>query len=336
MSVTLKQIARDCNLDISTVSKALRGNPMINEQTRERIQRVADELGYAPNPAARSLVGAHSQTIWFIMGTTEDILYVPIAEAASIGLAKHGYDLLLAMHHGDEKAYRRLAARLLQGMADGAIVAPRHQHAGDAERTRQALEPVYKRGIPLVFLDQNIEGWNVPVVTTDNAPCTAELIRTCAEHGVKEFYLLFTQVNNVERERCASAVHEVERLGLHCNLPLQHPSDNKRDDERHKREPAAVISSAQQNIADFANSHPQILNGRTIFFGCFDQWHGIANPAEKIFIVNQNLTALAENASSILMQLIDKKSYFDDFHELVRIPAAGIETLTAFDTAPER
>ena len=53
--VTLKDIARECNVSFSTVSKALKGSPEISIETTEFIQKKAHEMGYHPNIAARSL-----------------------------------------------------------------------------------------------------------------------------------------------------------------------------------------------------------------------------------------------------------------------------------------
>ena len=53
--VTLKDIARECQVSFSTVSKALKGSPEISYETTEFIQKKAQEMGYHPNIAARSL-----------------------------------------------------------------------------------------------------------------------------------------------------------------------------------------------------------------------------------------------------------------------------------------
>ena len=53
--VTLKDIARECKVSFSTVSKALKGSPEISIETTEFIKKKAQEMGYHPNIAARSL-----------------------------------------------------------------------------------------------------------------------------------------------------------------------------------------------------------------------------------------------------------------------------------------
>ena len=53
--LTIKDIARICNVSISTVSRAINNVHGINNQTRERVLQVAKQFGYVPNNSARNL-----------------------------------------------------------------------------------------------------------------------------------------------------------------------------------------------------------------------------------------------------------------------------------------
>ena len=52
--VSMKDVAAKCGVSVASVSKALNGHSDISEETRERVRRVADELGYHPNSIARA------------------------------------------------------------------------------------------------------------------------------------------------------------------------------------------------------------------------------------------------------------------------------------------
>ena len=60
---TIKDIAKAAGVSVTTVSRALNGYSDVNEQTRQRIQEVAEQLDYAPNHIARGLVMNRSKTI---------------------------------------------------------------------------------------------------------------------------------------------------------------------------------------------------------------------------------------------------------------------------------
>ena len=55
MAVTIKDIAQKAGVSHTTVSRALRGSPLISSETVERIEKIAAELGYVPNTVARGL-----------------------------------------------------------------------------------------------------------------------------------------------------------------------------------------------------------------------------------------------------------------------------------------
>ena len=56
MSVTLKEIAKIANVNISTVSRALNDSPLITQETKDKILAIAQEMNYFPNSLARGLV----------------------------------------------------------------------------------------------------------------------------------------------------------------------------------------------------------------------------------------------------------------------------------------
>ena len=58
--VSIKDVAREAGVSVTTVSHALNGKGRLNPDTRERVRSVARQLGYTPNPAARSLVSGRT------------------------------------------------------------------------------------------------------------------------------------------------------------------------------------------------------------------------------------------------------------------------------------
>jgi LacI family transcriptional regulator len=65
---TIKDIARAAGVSVTTVSRALNGYDDVNEETRERIKRIAEELHYSLNIAARSLISKKTKA--FFVGFT--------------------------------------------------------------------------------------------------------------------------------------------------------------------------------------------------------------------------------------------------------------------------
>ena len=68
-SVTLKDLAEELGLSITTVSRALGGYSDVAESTRLRVTRAAEEMGYVPSATARRLQKGRTDTIGFVIPT---------------------------------------------------------------------------------------------------------------------------------------------------------------------------------------------------------------------------------------------------------------------------
>src|SRR5690625_2016834 len=75
MSITIKDIANVAGVSYSTVSKALNNSPLVKKETKDRIVKIAEEMGYEPNFAAQRLVLKRTKVIGLIWPTIErDVL----------------------------------------------------------------------------------------------------------------------------------------------------------------------------------------------------------------------------------------------------------------------
>jgi LacI family transcriptional regulator len=126
MKITLKTIAEETGLSITTVSRALAGYDDVNEETRQKIVAIAQRLGYQPNLAARHLRSKHTQTIGMVIPLTSyfsDPFFMELLSGVGRQAAEYGYDLLLsAQQPGEDElnTYRRMVA---SSRIDGMVVA---------------------------------------------------------------------------------------------------------------------------------------------------------------------------------------------------------------------
>jgi len=96
MAIRLKDIARELNVSVITVSKALRGKTDISEATRERILKRMKELDYQPNMTARSLTTGQSFILGLIVPDLLNPFFTELANSLSGALRKRSYGLILA------------------------------------------------------------------------------------------------------------------------------------------------------------------------------------------------------------------------------------------------
>ena len=123
----MADIARLAGVSESTVSRAIAGSPLVNDETRERVTKIAAEARYTVNEAARNLRRKESRTVDVVIPITEynrkqmsDPFFLDMIGALADVLTERGYDLLLSKTAPWTPGARRNP--LQSGRADGMIV----------------------------------------------------------------------------------------------------------------------------------------------------------------------------------------------------------------------
>ncbi len=122
--VTIKYIAKQMGISFSTVSKALNNNPLVKEETRIRVQKTAEELGYLPNIFARGLHRKPAKTIGVILNDIENPTRTHIIKRVIIEMTKYDYTTLIFDSQYDLKIEKRNILSVLSRIPDGIVISP--------------------------------------------------------------------------------------------------------------------------------------------------------------------------------------------------------------------
>lgn len=303
MPATLKDVAQACSVDVSTASRALRGDPRVAPDTVARLRSAADRLGYRPNLAARALRAGATRTVWLLTGSFNAVNERLLVRSAAQALEAGGYDLLLAEFR-DDAGYERLLGRLDQGLADAALVIA----GGDAHPDSPTLKALLARRYPLIFLDRG-PGWKgVPCVSSDNAGASRELVRRLATTGIRRLLFAEWGSNDVGTTRTDSALAEARKLGLAVARSRALPPDWI---ARHDG-PLGVIASSQADVHEWCTANAAAVRGVDLRFAVFDDWTGEPYPAPVAFVAIQDFCGMAERAAQrILAQTADGGPWSD-------------------------
>jgi len=120
--VSIKDIAQAANVTPGTVSRALRDSPRVNPETKKRIQRLADEMGYTPDAQARSLVMGRTQTIGVVVTTLTDPFVGTIVQTIESAAYEQGYTVILASSNDMPEREIEAVQMLQSRRVDGVIV----------------------------------------------------------------------------------------------------------------------------------------------------------------------------------------------------------------------
>ena len=124
--MNLKQLSEHLNLSQTTVSRALNGYPEVNEDTRNRVLRAAQELNYRPNTRAKGLATGRALAIGHVIPVSNqhemvNPVFGDFIAGAGESYAKAGYDMVLSLvaDQDEARAYQDIRSR---GTVDGIIV----------------------------------------------------------------------------------------------------------------------------------------------------------------------------------------------------------------------
>jgi LacI family transcriptional regulator len=159
--VTIKDIAKTVGVSASTVSRALSGSPLVNNETKRRILDVARSLGYERNELARALVKGASGAIGLIVPDITNPFFSDIARGVSDIADRASYGVILCNTDGRvdrELSYVRLMRRK---RVDGLLVC-------SATLDAPFVQDLAAAGTPFVLVSRMSADPDVPYVITDD------------------------------------------------------------------------------------------------------------------------------------------------------------------------
>lgn len=161
--ITLKILAEQLNLSVSTVSKAFQGSYDISPQTRERVLALAQKLNYEPNPYASSLRKQKSNTIAIVIPEIANNFFALAIRGIESVAQQKGYHVLIYLTHEDHAKEVAFTRHLLSGRVDGVLMS-----LTDGTQNHDHLNQLQHKGIPIAFFDRIYEELPTAHITTND------------------------------------------------------------------------------------------------------------------------------------------------------------------------
>ncbi|MDN5338496.1 MAG: hypothetical protein PWQ20_1566 [Thermotogaceae bacterium] len=132
--ITLKDIANMLGVSTTTIHKALKGHPDISPETRDKVLKLVEELGYIKNDTASNLRRSQSNTIAFIVTGISNPFYELVIKGMTHAAEKYGYVLLITnLINNSAKTIRHNIENLLRKRIDGFIIAANILNLDDSD-----------------------------------------------------------------------------------------------------------------------------------------------------------------------------------------------------------
>jgi LacI family transcriptional regulator len=225
--VNLKKLAKELNLAVSTVSRALRDSHEIGQETKDRVRALAEKLGFQPNPYASSLRQNKSKTIAVIIPEIENNFFSQVINGIEFIAQQKGYHVLIYLTHEDHNKERSILQLLRNGRADGLLIS-----LANATASFEHLEAWKNAGIPLVCFDRVAEALDVPKVTINDADITQKATEHMMANGCQRIAFLSLSNNlSITHRRKEGYLKALQRQGTREPMIVECGEDNEANNE---------------------------------------------------------------------------------------------------------
>ncbi|MGY4707913.1 LacI family DNA-binding transcriptional regulator [Candidatus Bipolaricaulota sp. J31] len=177
-SPTIRDVAKRAGVSVSTASLALNGKPNVSEETRLKVLRAAEELGYHPHVLAKNLAHGRTRNLGLITPISLEHLFASAGFFSQLIRGMHraaveaGYSLSLHIAESEEEAVDRIRSVVQGRSADGLLIT-------NPTVTCPYLKDLKRRRIPYVFIGHPLE--EAVYVDNDNV----EVSRIGVQHLIR-------------------------------------------------------------------------------------------------------------------------------------------------------
>lgn len=159
--VTLSDIARACGVSVNTVSHALHDKPDISEQTKDRIKKTAEEMGYIQNTSASFLRSGVSKTIAIIVGDISNPHFSIIIKAMEATARQYGYTCFVLNTDENEDIEHAAIIASISKNVDGILICP-------CQKSDRNIQFLIRSKIPFVLFGRKFDDLETNYVVCDD------------------------------------------------------------------------------------------------------------------------------------------------------------------------
>lgn len=157
--VTIKDVAKEAGVAISTVSNVINHVDNVSPETKQRVLDAVKKLKYVPNFNARSLKSNKKNTVGLFLSSIQGDFYQKLVQAIHLQCKIAGY--MLNIYVSNENTGEEIYGMILSSGVEGAIIM-------NESLTDDYIERIARTRMPMVFIDREQCGEYISSVTVDN------------------------------------------------------------------------------------------------------------------------------------------------------------------------
>ncbi|SHI65872.1 LacI family DNA-binding transcriptional regulator [Pseudozobellia thermophila] len=312
--ITLKHIARELGVSISTVSKALKNSEEISVDTKEKIQAFAKLYNYKPNNIAVSLKNKRTKNIGVVIPDIVHHFFTTVFRGIEKYANGQGYNVIICV--SDESFDKEVInmEMLNNGSIDGFIMSlsAETQQKNDINHLREVVD----QGIPLVLFDRVTDDIDCDKVILNDREIAYKATVKLLEEGRKRIALATTESYfNVSEKRAEGYKQALTEYGIELddNLVLVLPYDDIKEEvinDFFEREAVDAVLSVNEIFAiqcmSVAKKRGMKIPEDISFIGFTDGLLSrYSNP--RLTVVAQHGVTMGEEAAKMLIDRVERE-----------------------------
>ena len=197
---TVKDVAREAEVSVGTVSKVLSKDPTVKVALRERVYQAVKELDYRPNLVARALRTNTINTLGLVLPDIANPFFAQLAKDIEAEARKIAHTVMLANSNNDPDIEVRQVEALLNQFPRGLIV------VGSTNRSSNEVQT----SVPIISIDRRYCSYGL--VSTNHEVASAMVAKHLIELGHRKIvYISGPQSTEVGKQRCQGFCNEIDR-----------------------------------------------------------------------------------------------------------------------------
>lgn len=210
--LSIIDIAKQLNLTQSTVSSILNGKAKerrISDETKQKVLKFVEEVGYKPNLLARSFRTGKTNIIGLMVESISNPFYANLARLIEENAFKKGYKILYCSTENNTAKAKELLQMFKDRHIDGYIITP-------TEGIRDDIDKLVKSGAPVILFDRCFEEETNDYVILNNFQGTYDAVIHLVEQGYKEIaFITIDSLQSQMQDRLHGYEKATEDRGLH-------------------------------------------------------------------------------------------------------------------------
>ncbi|GGF05640.1 LacI family DNA-binding transcriptional regulator [Hymenobacter cavernae] len=307
-------MAKELNISVSTVSRALNNHTSISESTRKRVWQLAKEVNYQPNHLAAALRKGRSNLLGVMVPHIEGHFFSSVMHGIETVASKSGFNIMICQSNENVANERKNIESLMNAQVEGILVSlARNTH------DFKHFDKVDNLAIPLVFFDRVLEGLNVSSVIIDDYLGAYQAVTHLIEQGCQRIaHFAGPQHLNIYKNRHRGYLDALRAHGLPLDEQLVYTCDMRTEDGTEGMEkllaldvpPDAVFSSSDFSIVGAM----QVLKARQIRVPQDIALVGFSNETftsltePRLTSVDQRCEQMGQSAVKLFLEMLEDRS----------------------------